>query len=291
MKNAIIYYYDLKINEVHQNPNYYWFFLNNELYHLYKDENTNIDELISIVNMLLENNIKCHLPILNKQNNILTNINGINYILFKIQIASKEPIILNDLYIINKIKTNKQNKITWYDLWTEKIDYLELQISEFGKKYPNLRKSFPYFCGLAETAIQLLENINVNEYTINHKQIIKDEKLIDFLNPLNMIIDLKPRDIAEYLKTNLNHISSIEDIKYIIKKFNLNNEEIKLLFTRVLFPNYYFNTFEEIIAEDAPEENINIYIEAIEKKEYLLKIFYSFVKSITDLPTINYLER
>ena len=291
MKNAIIYYYDLKINEVHQNPNYYWFFLNNELYHLYKDENTNIDELISIVNMLLENNIKCHLPILNKQNNILTNINGINYILFKIQIASKEPIILNDLYIINKIKTNKQNKITWYDLWTGKIDYLELQISEFGKKYPNLRKSFPYFCGLAETAIQLLENINVNEYTINHKQIIKDEKLIDFLNPLNMIIDLKPRDIAEYLKTNLNHISSIEDIKYIIKKFNLNNEEIKLLFTRVLFPNYYFNTFEEIIAEDAPEENINIYIETIEKKEYLLKIFYSFVKSITDLPTINYLER
>lgn len=290
MKNAIIYYYDLKINEVHQNPNYYWFSLNNELYHLYKDENTNVDELISIVNMLLENNIKCHLPILNKQNNILTNINGINYILFKIQISSKEPIILNDLYIINKIKTNKQNKTTWYDLWTEKIDYLELQISEFGKKYPNLRKSFPYFCGLAETAIQLLENINVNEYTINHKQIIKDEKLIDFLNPLNMIIDLKPRDIAEYLKTNYNHISSIEDIKYIIKKFKLNNEEIKLLFARVLFPNYYFNTFEEIIAEDAPEENINIYIEAIEKKEYLLKIFYSFVKSITDLPTINYLE-
>ena len=231
MKNAIIYYYNLKVNEVHQNTNYHWFEIDGETYYLYKMDNTNIDELLEIVNDLLKNNVRCHLPIPNKQNSILTNINGINYILLKIQVKSREPIIINDLYIINSIIVSKRDKKRplWYDLWSEKIDYLELQISEFGKKYPTLRKSFPYFCGLAETAIQLLEIVDVKEYTINHKYITKDERLEDFLNPINMVIDLKTRDIAEYLKTNYNHITSIDDLKYIIKKFNLNKEEINRL--------------------------------------------------------------
>ena len=293
MKNAIIYYYNLKVNEVHQNTNYHWFEIDGETYYLYKMDNTNIDELLEIVNDLLKNNVRCHLPIPNKQNSILTNINGINYILLKIQVKSREPIIINDLYIINSIIVSKRDKKRplWYDLWSEKIDYLELQISEFGKKYPTLRKSFPYFCGLAETAIQLLEIVDVKEYTINHKYITKDERLEDFLNPINMVIDLKTRDIAEYLKTNYNHITSIDDLKYIIKKFNLNKEEIKLLFVRTLFPNYYFNSFEEISAGEKDESYINQYIDDASKKEYLLKIFYSFVKSITDFPTIDYLER
>lgn len=292
MKNAIIYFYNLKINEVHQNKKYYWFEIDKQIYHLYKTENNNIDELIQIVNYLVSNNIKCHLPVSNNQNTIITNINGINYILFKIQIRSKESIIINDLLKINNIKIDYKEikRPSWYDLWTNKIDYLELQISEFGKKYPELRKSFPYFCGLAETAIQLLEIIKVDEYKIEHKNIEKDEKLEDFLNPLNMIIDLKTRDIAEYLKTNYNHISSIEDIKYIIKYFKLNNEEIKLLFARTLFPNYYFNTFEEIIAEEKEEKSINQYIDEVEKKEHLLKIFYSFIKQTIDFPIIEYLE-
>lgn len=290
MKNALIYYYNLKINEVHQNKEYYWFEIEKQMYHLYKIENTNIEELLEIINYLVNNKIKCHLPVFNNQNNIVTNINGINYILFKIQVVSKEPIIINDLLIINNIKTKENKKKSWYDLWTNKIDYLELQISEFGVKYPNLRKSFPYFCGLAETAIQLLEIINVNEYTICHKNIKKDEKLEEFLNPLNMTIDLKTRDLSEYLKTNYTHISSINDIKYIIKIFKLNNDEIKLFFTRTLFPNYYFNTFEEIIAGEKDEKYINKYIDEVEKKERLLKTFYKFIKSIVDFPTIDYLE-
>lgn len=290
MKNAIIYYYNLKIKEVHQNKEYYWFEIDNQTYHLYKANNTNINELLEIVNYLTNNKIKCHIPILNNQNTIITTINEINYILFKLQIKSKDPIIINDILKLNKIKTIKPNKPTWYELWTNKIDYLELQISEFGIKYPKLRKSFPYFCGLAETAIQLLEIINTNEYTINHKIIKKDEKLEEFLNPLNMTIDLKTRDLAEYLKTNYNHISNIEDIKYIIKIFKLNSEEIKLLFARTLFPNYYFNIFEEIIAGEKEENSINKYIDEVEKKERLLKTFYKLIKTIVEFPIIDYLE-
>lgn len=292
MKNAIIYYYNLKPEEVHQNTSYHWFKIENKTYYLYKTSNNNIEEMLEIVNELIKNGIKCHLPIINKQKSFLTNINGINFILFEIQINSKEHIILNDIYEINKIKIEKKEikRETWYTLWTNKIDYLELQISEFGKEYPLLRKSFPYFCGLAETAIQLLEIIDVKEYTINHKYILKDEKLEDFLNPLYMVIDLKTRDISEYLKANVHHITSIEDIKYIIKKFNLNKEEVKLLFARTLFPNYYFNTFEEIIAGEKKENYISIYIDNVEKNEYLLKIFYSYIKTIVEFPTIDYLE-
>ena len=292
MKNAIIYYYNLKTNEVHQNANYYWFKVSEKMYYLYKTENNNIDELLEIVNILLKNNIRIHIPIYNQQKSLLTNINGINYILFEIIVNSKEPIILNDIYEINKIviDSKERKKASWYDLWSEKIDYLELQISEFGKEYPLLRKSFPYFCGLAETAIQLLDIIDVKEYRISHRYISKDEHLEEFLNPLNMTIDLKTRDLSEYLKSNYNHLTGIEDITYIIKKFNLSNEEIKLLFARTLFPNYYFNMFEEIIAGEKEEKYINKYIENANTLEYLLKVFYSYIKKIVEIPTIDYLE-
>lgn len=105
-----------------------------------------------------------------------------------------------------------------------------------------------------------------------------------------MTIDLKTRDLAEYLKTNYNHISNIEDIKYIIKIFKLNSEEIKLLFARTLFPNYYFNIFEEIIAGEKEENSINKYIDEVEKKERLLKTFYKLIKTIVEFPIIDYLE-
>ena len=132
--------------------------------------------------------------------------------------------------------------------------------------------------------------IDVKEYRINHRYIKKDEHLEEFLNPLNMTIDLKTRDLSEYLKTNYNHLTSVDDINYIIKKFNLNNEEIKLLFARTLFPNYYFNVFEEIIAGDKEEKYINKYIENANGIEYLLKILYSYIKKIVEIPTIDYLE-
>lgn len=292
MKNAIMYYYNIKLEEVHQNQKCYWFNYEQKLYEFYKFQTINIQELIDLINILLKNNVPCHIPQMNIHKTYTTIINNENYILLEVNEKSKEHIILNDIYELYKISDIKkpENRKDWYTLWTSKIDYLELQLTEFGKKYPLLRKSFPYFCGLAENAIQLLEKVNVTEYKINHYRIKKDEKLIDFFNPLNMFIDLKTRDISEYIKNNKNHISSIEEIKYIINKFKLNSEDIKLLFARVMFPNYYFDTFEEIIAKEKDEQAIIKHIESIESNEHLLKIIYKCVRELTQLPNIDWLS-
>jgi len=292
MKNAIMYYYNIKIEEVHQNKKCYWFYYNQKLYELHKIQNINIEELIEIVNLLLKNNIDCHIPQMNIQKTYTTLINNEIYMLLEIKQSSKEHIIINDIHEFYKINNIKKpdNKKDWYTLWTSKIDYLEIQLSEFGKKYPLLRKSFPYFCGLAENAIQLLEKINVTEYKINHYRIKNDEEIIEFFNPLNMTIDLKTRDISEYIKNNKNHINNIEEIKYIINKFNLNNEEIKLLFVRTMFPNYYFDTFEEIIAQEKDEQEIIKYIENIESNEHLLINIYKYIREIGIIPNIEWLN-
>lgn len=292
MKNAITYYYNIKIEEVHQNQKCYWFNYNQKLYELYKVQTINVKELLEIVNLLLKNRIPCHIPQMNILKSYTTLINNETYILLQINEKSKEHIIFNDIYSLYKISDIKkpENKKDWYTLWTSKIDYLELQLTEFGKKYPLLRKSFPYFCGLAENAIQLLEKINVTEYKINHYRIQNDEKLIDFFNPLNMLIDLKTRDISEYIKNNRKHINNINDIKYIIAKFKLNNEEIKLLFARIMFPNYYFDTFEEIIAQEKDEQEIIIHINNIESIEHLLKSIYKYIREITQIPNIEWLN-
>ena len=101
---------------------------------------------------------------------------------------------------MNIVKAKKKN---WTKIWSDKNDYLEFQISELGKKHPIIRESFSYYIGLAETAIALTNEVQNNEitYVYSHKRINRDDTLLEFYNPLNITVDARVRDIAEYLKS------------------------------------------------------------------------------------------
>ena len=292
MKNTINYYYNIIPITIHQKDEIYKIDTNYYQYILMPYYG-NINNLNIIYNFLLSHNIYCHEIINNKENSIITIINNKNYILLKIHYNNKSIININNILSYNfQIQINQ--KCNWYRLWCQKLDYYEYQIREYGKKYPIIRESFSYYNGLCETAISLLSNIkidNINMY-INHQRISKNMTQLEFYNPLNLIIDTKVRDISDFIKIKFfKGDNSLEDIKKYIKMSNLNYNEVLLFYIRLIYPSYYFDTYDEIIQGKAKEDKLLNYINQSNKYEIFLKEVYILLNNYYKLPEIEWIKK
>ncbi len=300
MKNAITYYYDLNPDNIHQKDNNYFFNIGNNYYVLSK-YNRDIKELESIYNLsnnLLNNGIYNHQMIPNKNNSLLTPINNNLYVLMKLYDDMKKKIKFDDVVKFSKIiGFVKQDKIlkrdNWSTLWSNKIDYFEYQVNQFGKKYPLIRESFSYFIGLAENGISLYNDTEKNsEYiTVSHIRINKNSTLYDLYNPLNFILDYPARDISEYLKSKIMSGNDIfEDLNYYLSNYHPNNYEIQLFFIRMLYPSFYFDKYEQIMAGSSKELELNPIIAKVDDYENIIKKMYSYLSYYTKLPEIDWLK-
>lgn len=275
MKNALNYYYNLNIDNIHQKNKNYYFKVNNLQYMLLECINEEINDIYSL-NVYLTKNYPFYKIILNKDNKVITIINETNYILLEINNNIKE-LNLNEIIKINNISIvnfNKLRRDNWYTLWTNKIDYFEYQINQIGKKYPIIRESFNYYIGLAETAISLIKSIN-NEgmyLSLSHKRI---NNAFDLYNPLNLIIDVRIRDICEYFKFCFFENKNIfKELELFLNYNKLSYNESVYFLARMLFPTYYFDLYEKIIANEVKEEEIKKIISKVDKYEKLLKYIY-----------------
>lgn len=299
MKNALNYYYNLNPTSIHQLNKNYRCYINGEEYLLinYSAENLDINKLYELSNYLLQNKIPCHQIILNNNNEIITIINDLPYILLKIFIKNK-LIDINDVLFFSTLQVDQKYfktlvKNNWYDMWTRKIDYFEYQISQFGRKYPIIRESINYYIGLAENSISLFNNLtnnSSNNLVICHRRIKKNEGLIELYNPLNFILDNRVRDLGEFIKEQFFfHTYSIDDAKNDIYKFNLSQELYGLLFVRLLFPSYYFDCYEDVIAGKKDEKELLKIINKNSKYMDFLKEIYVFLRLNSNLPEIEWL--
>jgi hypothetical protein len=288
MKNAIMYYYNLTPPNIHQNEKYYWFEIEKQSFILTKCKRE-ISEIESIYKLSLEllyRNYSINEIILNKDNGIITVINGENYILLKNKHKKREKISLADILTYSDFELdfssyNKLYRNNWNELWSLKVDYLEYQISHFGKKYPIIRESFSYFCGMAENAIVYSNGLYINDLKISHKRITTSMTMFDLHNPLELIIDFKVRDASEYFKAKFfSGFLSFEEIRYYLE-YKLKIIEYESFFTRMFFPSFYFDVFEEIIGEKEKEKEIIKIISKIDKYEELLAKIYNYIASKT----------
>lgn len=303
MKNAIKYYYNFEPIDIHFLNNGYFFSLANQFYVLYICylEEKDIQKIYDLQKKLLENNIYVHQIILNRDRNIFTMIDGKKYILMEMYNEMNNKINEDMVVLFNEetsyIFTDDRSQISWKKLWEQKIDYFEYQVNQFGKKFAKIRQSFSYFVGMTELGISLLTNFNSNaKLSISHRRINKDSTTFDLYNPFNFIIDYKIRDICEYFKYSF--IKGEDVFEKILKYFSISNltlEEIYLFFTRMLFPSFYFDYYEEImnkyfnenIIDESTLNNIDKIAIAYEK---LLKKIYLFVKGYISIPKIDWLE-
>lgn len=300
MKNVLKYYYNLIVDKVSSRGKNYYFSINNSNYIFvqYMRPYEDIGALFALNKELLYMGYPFHEIILNKDNIPLTSVNNKYYVLLQINVINS---LITPNYLTKQIAVNGQNKnykilyrTNWIELWTTKIDYFEYQLEHFKHKYPLIIDSINYFIGLGENAISYVNNTltgnNTLEYFVSHKRLNTRDDLFFYYNPLNLIIDYKIRDIAEYLKSSfLNDDYSFIKIERLLMNSNLNETDYKLLYGRLLFPSFYFDIYDQIINGYIKEKEIcEVIKRADEYEEFLYNIFV-IIKKHYNIDSVDWL--
>ena len=288
MKNLINYYYDIEVKEFKKRENSFIFFIDNYEYEFIECYE-NINLLLNICTILKSYGKKVDELIINIKNEYLTFYEGKPHILLKKNKYFNRKVILDDIIDFN-CSIYIKDKPSWKLLWQQKIDYYELQIEENKLKFPVLNQSFSYYAGLSEIAISLLNYVDYEnvKYCISHKRL---DNLENLHNPLNIIVDNRTRDIAEYIKMKyFDETLNINEIINFIDSRVLNKDEIILLLSRLMYPSYYFDIYDEIYKNQEEKKELNKIIKKNADYEAFLKSIYHHIKKTYKIPQIEFLE-
>ncbi len=311
MNNYIDYYYNLYPNTIEKVGRNYRFFLNNEKYYIimYERNLEEMDTLVKLNKEMIERGSLVHEIVLTKDGKAVFLCDNNSYALLRVYINENIPIKIEDIfYMLDYNDTIKPNNIigrmNWANLWSSKVDYFEYHIGHLIKKYPYIYKTVDYYLGLAENAISYVKDIKTPASLISicHRRIGVTSTLFDLYNPFNLVIDYKVRDVAEYIKSVffygenscvegvVNSENMIVDkcniiLERIFKKYIFDNEALKLLFARLLFPSYYFDLYENVI-DNSLNENV---ISCITKKSSAYEEFLKIILLKTPIPYVEWL--
>ena len=297
MNNFIEYFYGIKIDKVIYNDKYYSFIYNGFVYRLYiyNDEPRGVKFLYDTNRMLVGNTLMSEI-IINRNNDILSSYNGFVYILIKIYANVNKVISLDEVSFLSNSMYKENMNVNWGMLWSNKIDYLEDLINENGKKYPLIVDSFNYFVGMTENAISYFNTIDIDsgyKYVVSHKIIRWDDTVEVLYNPMNIIFDFRVRDVAEYIKNSFfnNNYNIFEELVNYLRKNYLSLMEVKLLISRLLYPSFYFEMYEDILIDNKEEKIILDVISRLDEYEDYLGKVISFFKINYDIEEIGWLKK
>lgn len=300
MKNIIEFYYNIRIDEIHNKDDYYFFVLNKNHY-IFKPYFDDIDKALDIykLNRLLSERTNIDNIILNRYGNPITKVNNSFYVL--ILSNNRNNFTLADISNmanvsdINNQPLDKLERNNWEILWANKIDYFEMQVHENAKKYPLIRESFDYFIGLSENAISYLVNTKREvSPTIYDMKVISHNSLNNSLyDPSNIILDHKARDVAEYIKMSFfnNNLNIFKELEEYFHYNYYSIYGIRVLFARILYPSFYFDLYDGIISGKNDEKQLNMIIDKINDYEIYLYNVYLFLKRFYDIPMVDWLKK
>ena len=98
---------------------------------------------------------------------------------------------------------------------------------------------------------------------------------IDYYNPLDLVVDYNVRDISEYIKSYIiSDRFDIENIIELINKLNINTLMFNILYSRLLFPTFYFDVLDNIILEDKKDSDIVPILNNVDEYINTLKEIY-----------------
>lgn len=267
MKKRLNNYYGIDINEYKDYNDGIIFFIGGDYYYFTKSlyDEDYINALFNICSEL--KNVKLHSFVLNKENKLISD----GYILFKLNTLI-DDITIQDIYNFIKVDCSKYKKDYIYmdKFWEDKIDYLEIQLTELSNN-KLINNSFDYFVGLAEILILYLKN-NFNKEDIklclSHK-CFNSLNTIDFYNPLNISFDIYIKDIASYIRITKDR----ELLLNIIDKESRNLNYLKYFFVRMVFPfNYFYEISNVLIDGKANEELVRIVNNVYEYECYMYEM-------------------
>lgn len=300
MKNMIEFYYNIIIEELHNKDDYYFFSINNNEYvfkPFYKD--ARIVNATYNLSIILSEKLRLDNIIVNRYNNPITSIENTPYIL--IEKKSKGVITLPIISNISNTEIKSTSYIqdlernNWEILWANKIDYYEMQVNENYKKYPLVRESFDYFIGMGENAISYLVNtkneVKPNIYDV--KVPSHNNLYMSLFDPSNIILDHKARDVAEYIKCSFwyNNGNIWKELDEYFRHNYYSIYGFRVLFSRILYPSFYFDIYDEIISGKKEEKELNNIISKINDYESYLYNVFMYLRKYYDIPEINWLKK
>ena len=294
MKNLLGYYYNVYPDYVYKNDMGYYFYVNKIKYIFVKVNNKNIDSLVELSNNLYSKNILVHTFIMNKNNNYVVSYDNNNYSLLRVNCEEEKKIKLKDIIDFNNILTSNNSARDYSTLWSNEVDDIEEEIIDFNKEHELLTDYVNYYIGLAENAIEYYNNNSKKELSIvsiNHVKVTYNMTYLDFYNPLNFIIDYRIRDLSEYIKSIFFNTLNSERIIKIVESLNINKEEACLFFCRMLYPNYYFNLYNNILDNKINEEELTKILNLSEEYEILLNEIQNIFHRKYSLPLIEWLKK
>lgn len=296
MNNFLEYFYNIKPLNITNKQKYSTFIYQNNLYKLYiSEEPLNINIPYNICEKLSQSTLTSEI-IKNINNEPITIYNNRQYLLLKLYMNPDKPITLEEISTLNKTIYTQNLSINWGTLWSNKIDYLENLINENGKKYPLLVDSFNYFVGLAENAISYYNNITIPsnyKYYLTHKHLYINDTIESLYNPLNLTFDYQVRDLAEYLKISFfnNNQLIYQELNHYLTTNSLSLTDIKLLISRLLYPSFYFDMYEDILIDNQEEQILSSVISKTNNYEQYLSQIITYLKKYYDIEEIVWLQR
>lgn len=296
MKNFIEYFYNIKIDRIFYEKNYYFFAYNGYTYKLYALTSEYDVNFLLYINQKMLNNTLVSEIILNKNMEIISVYNENKFMLIKIFVNMNKNISLGEILFLNNYLNSKKLNVNWGQLWEKKIDYLEELINENGKKYPLIVNSFNYFVGMTENAISYYNSINIGNdinYVISHRSIKVGDTIESLYNPLNIILDYRVRDIAEYIKISFfknNKLIFKEIQKYLINN-NLSLTEVQLLVARLLYPSFYFDMYDDIMIDNQEEKILTFILANLDNYEVYLSNVIGLIRQRYNVDEIAWLKK
>ncbi len=259
MKNFINYYYSLNIHDISFQNGKYFFYHENNRYLLELCFNPNMIHYYYSLKEQLERYQYFFTIIENREHRLISMIDHKPYILLKLSKIQNDKISIFDIQTTYFLTVNQSltilNHFPWVTLWENKIDYFEEWFYMRQDSYKNLYPLFHYFVGLAENALLYFKETEKSEkkedsdrFVVSHVRVNINYELYDYYDPTQIIIDHPSRDLSEYMKsTFLHHVWDLDLLKRYLDHHYYSRYGIRVLFARILFPSFIFDSLENMI--------------------------------------------
>jgi hypothetical protein len=270
MRNVIRYYYNLVENEYYEYDNYYVITTLGGVF-VFKKLFASEDEFFDLIKILNENNIQYNEIIINKDGNYVTYYENERYILMHVENFETT----GKLKFLSHFFSKNNDVIA--DFWANRVDYYIQRIREVNLSSVVVINLFNYYIGLAENAIAVYNKCNlVNvRYNISHRRLDYPVTGPLYYDPSNMLVDTLCRDMSEYIKAKFwSSNMDIQEVRNLVSEYNLNNDEINVLFARCLYPSYFFDVLDNYFDNKCDESDFEKFLKNICSYELFLNSFY-----------------
>lgn len=285
MKDFIYINYDIFVDKIISN----YFFVNDDkiIIMKYSGDTKRLDDLVELTNLLYSKGTYVNTFILNNKKEYYTKRNNEYIILLKVNDRQQDV----SVDYLNKFN-NINNNLVQLDIknkWKDEIDDLENKITELNKEYNIIQKSFNYYVGMSENAIQLIAEYDLtNLNDISHNICLDTYNVQELNNPFTFVRGNRMFNISLFIKYNFfNGLLDYDLLDEILISITDENDEA-ILFSSLLYADYYFDYVKDILDLKKNEECLEKYINKIKEYEKLLNYCQKFLKKSKYIKLINW---